>query len=81
MADITLEIRSFILYLLYGVNFIGIVGKIFAFVIFSRKSFEKSSIGVYGKCLAIFDQFIAFNLILNLVSIATDQSYISSAYA
>ena len=55
----------------YAFNFMTILGSLLSFIIFSRKSFEKSSIAVYCKALAVFDLFIIFNLVFGLVEIIT----------
>jgi hypothetical protein len=60
--------------LIYGVNFMTILGSLLTFIIFSRKAFEKSSISVYCKALAIFDLFVVFNLVSGLTSIISNIS-------
>ena len=39
---------------------IGLVGNILTFLVFSRKKFQKNSISVYCRALAIFDSFIVY---------------------
>lgn len=41
----------------FGIISIGLLGNVISFVIFSRKAFEKSSVGFYCKSLAVFDSF------------------------
>ena len=52
----------------YVLNGVTILGSFLSFIIFSRKAFEKSSIGLYCKSLAIFDLFVAYNLGYGMVS-------------
>ena len=60
--------------IIYGVNFMTILGSLLTFIIFSRKAFEKSSIGLYCKSLAIFDLFVVFNLVFGLAAIIIGSS-------
>lgn len=62
------EAINIINYIIYAVNFMTILGSLLSFIVFSRKAFEKSSVGIYCKSLAIFDLFVAFNLCVNIVS-------------
>jgi hypothetical protein len=41
----------------FGIISIGLLGNVISFVIFSRKAFEKSSVGFYCRSLAVFDSF------------------------
>ena len=43
-----------------AVVLIGLVGNILTFMVFSRKKFQKNSISVYCRALAIFDSFIVY---------------------
>ena len=66
----TQEINLYISYLTYAVNFLTIVGSILSFIIFSRRAFERSTIGIYCRALAIFDLFVIFNFSVGIASIA-----------
>lgn len=54
---------------MYVINFLGLLGSILSCIVFSRKAFRKSSIRIYCKFLAIFDQFTIFNLIFGLTTL------------
>jgi hypothetical protein len=45
-----------------------IVGSILSLIVFSRKAFQKSSIWIYCRALAIFDLYVIFNLSIGLYS-------------
>ena len=66
MSDLK-ELADYIYYFIYCINFMGILGNICSFIVFSRPTFAKSSIGVYCKFLALFDLFTLFNLVNGLV--------------
>ena len=68
------EIVSYINDSVYVINLLTIIGSVFTFIIFSRKSFEKSTIGIYCKSLAIFDLFVIFNLSVGIASIAINNN-------
>ena len=67
MSDLK-ELADYIYYFIYCINFMGILGNICSFIVFSRPTFAKSSIGVYCKFLALFDLFTLFNLVNGLVA-------------
>jgi hypothetical protein len=67
------NITKGIIYSMYGVNCLGLIGSVISIVIFSRKKFAKKSIGVYCKCLAIFDLFVVFNLVVKITEIIIKQ--------
>ena len=48
------------------VVFIGIVGNILSFMIFSRKTFRKNSISTYCRALAIFDNLLIIQFIIDV---------------
>lgn len=66
MSDLK-ELADYIYYFIYCINFMGILGNICSFIVFSRPTFAKSSIRVYCKFLALFDLFTLFNLVDGLV--------------
>lgn len=68
------EIVSYINNSIYVINILTIIGSVFSIIIFSRKSFEKSTIGIYCKSLAIFDLFVIFNLSVGIASIAINNN-------
>lgn len=48
------------------INFLGIIGNILSFIVFSRPVFRKNSISVYCCALAIFDCFTINQLIMDI---------------
>ena len=70
-----------IYFLIYAINFMTILGSIFSFVIYSRKAFEKSTIRIYCRALAIFDLFmlvpflVGFIGALQNISITTENDF------
>lgn len=63
------EILTYFNYAIYTVNFLTIIGSLLSFLIFSRKAFERSTIGIYCKSVAIYDLFVIFNLSVGIASI------------
>jgi hypothetical protein len=63
-----------------AINFLTIVGSILSFIVFSRKAFQKSSIRIYCRMLAIFDLYVIFNLIVGIYSQITYQGVQLIAY-
>lgn len=57
-------------YLTYAVNFLTIITSILSLVIFSRKVFSRSTIGLYCRCLAVFDFSVIFNFTVGITAIA-----------
>jgi hypothetical protein len=51
---------------------IGLIGNILSFIIFSRPTFSKNSIGIYCRALAIFDCYTIIELISDLTRIFSD---------
>ena len=47
------------------VIFVGLLGNVISFVVFSRKTFSNNSISTYCRALAIFDSLVIFELIQN----------------
>lgn len=72
------DIINLIYKVIFVINFITIVGSILSFIVFSRKAFQKSSIRVYFRLLAIFDLFGLFNFGLSIASLFVDFQVISS---
>ena len=60
-----------------GINCMTILGSVLSFIIFSRKAFEKSSIGFYCRFLAVFDLFVIYNFGLGLATTTLKTSFIS----
>ena len=50
-------------------GFAGIVGNIISFIVFSRKTFQKNSISIYCRTLAIFDMYIVLSIITDFYNI------------
>ena len=69
IQDVTTNVK----YTTYGINCLGLIGSAISIVIFSRKKFAKKSIGVYCKCLALFDIFVVFNLVVKITEIIIKQ--------
>lgn len=44
---------------------LGIIGNIISFIVFSRPTFQKNSVSIYFRALAIFDMFIIYSAILD----------------
>ena len=75
----------------FGFEFMTIFGSVISFIIFSRKAFKKSSIGVYCRSLAVFDLFVIYDCAIGIlmmlkVIISTDilckiQYYISTGFS
>lgn len=63
-----LEAIDKIYYLIYAINILTLIGSMLSFIVFSRRVFKKSSIGVYCKCLAISDLFVLVNLCLGIAT-------------
>lgn len=57
-----------LLKLTFIINMFTICGSILSFITFSRKAFQKSSIGFYCKSLAIFDLFVLFVTVFGIAS-------------
>lgn len=55
------ETLNIITYLTLAVSIMGLIGSLLQIIIFSWQVFKKSSIGVYGRFLAIFDILIILN--------------------
>lgn len=51
------------------ISFLGIMGSVAVFLVYSRKAFAKSSYRIYFKGLAIFDTFLVFYLGFSLASL------------
>lgn len=63
------QILQLLKYFNYGMITFGLVGNSLSFVIFARSSkFAKSSIGIYYKYMAIFDNFNAIYLLIVIAS-------------
>jgi hypothetical protein len=52
-VEIINQLRPFVV-------FIGLIGNVLSFLVFSRKKFSKNSISIYGRALAITDSFIVY---------------------
>jgi hypothetical protein len=59
---------------------VGLIGNCLSFIVFSRKTFAKSSIAFYCKCLAIFDSFMIVQLIIDLAVLATGLDLIRTTF-
>lgn len=57
---------------------LGLIGNALSFAVFSRQAFRKSSINIYCRALAIFDSFIASNLIFQIGTVYLDDSWLSN---
>ena len=68
------EIVLKLTYTTYAVNLLTIIGSLLSFIIFSRKAFKKSAIGIYCRSLAIFDLFVCANFIAGIASILMKDS-------
>ena len=68
------EIVTYIHDSIYVINLMTILGSVLSFIIFSRKSFKKSTIGIYCKSLAIFDLSEVFNLVVGIASITRNNN-------
>ena len=74
-----------------GFEYMTLFGSVTSFIIFSRKAFKKSSIGIYCRSLAIFDLYVIYDcaigtLMMLKVIISTDilckiQYYISTGFS
>ena len=51
------------------INFMGIIGNVISFIVFSRKAFAHNPFRIYFRSLAIFDSFVVVNLIIGLISL------------
>ena len=60
----------------YVINVFTVLGSVISFIVFSRKAFEKSSIGFYCKWLAIFDLFVIFGFIFGVTSLILEKRII-----
>ena len=69
-----IEIVAYINDSIYVINILTTIGSVFSIIIFSRKSFEKSTIGIYCKLLAIFDLSVIFNLSVGIASISINNN-------
>ena len=69
-----IEIVAYINDSVYLINILTAIGSVFSFIIFSRKSFEKSTIGIYCRSLAIFDLSVIFNLSVGISSISRNSN-------
>lgn len=63
------EILLYLNYSTYVINTLTIIGSLLSFIIFSRKAFKKSTIGIYCRSLAVYDLFVCINLIVGIASI------------
>ena len=63
------ETLNIITYLTLAVSIMGLIGSVLQIIIFSRKVFNKNSIGVYGRFLAIFDILIILNSTIEVSSL------------
>lgn len=68
---------SIIYYTINFINLFSLFGSILSFIVFSRKAFSRSSIRVYCKLLAIFDQFTIFNMIFSFVTWFTNKGLVN----
>ena len=50
-------------------TFLGVIGNIISFLVFSRKTFRKNSISIYCRALAIFDMYIVLSIITDFYNI------------
>ena len=62
-------------YLTYSFTILTLIGSIFTFIVFSKKVFEKCSIGLYCKSLAIFDLFVFSNLIVGFIPMVINYDF------
>lgn len=69
MDNTFLVVATDLYYTSTGIIALSVLGSIFSFVVFSRKQFQKSSISLYCKWLAIFDLYLLFNLVICLINI------------
>ena len=53
---------------------IGLIGHVITFIVFSRSTFRKNSIGIYCRTLAIFDSNILSHAVMNLIIIINGYS-------
>ena len=53
---------------------IGLIGHFITFIVFSRPTFRKNSIGIYCRALAIFDSNILSHAVMNLIIIINGYS-------
>lgn len=68
------EITAKIKYATYGINCLGLIGSAISIVVFSRRRFAMKPIGVYCKCIAIFDLFIVVNFLVNITELILNHS-------
>ena len=70
-ADILKAINILVI-ITVAVEIMTILGSVISFIIFSRKAFKKSSIGVYCRSLAIFDLFVIYMVFYSLATTITN---------
>jgi hypothetical protein len=66
-----MEAMRIITLLRLTVVFLGLIGNLISFLVFSRKSFQKNSVGIYCRALAISDSFMVFDFFLDVYSLTT----------
>ena len=66
MADNYSTVNIILFSATLAVVLIGLVGNILTFMVFSRKKFQKNSISVYCRALAIFDSFIVYIAVVHV---------------
>lgn len=54
------------------IAWIGMIGNIISFIVFSRKTFEKNAVSIYCRALAIFDMSIALSAVFDMFLIVYD---------
>jgi hypothetical protein len=62
--------------LFLAIHFMTILGSAISCIIFSRKAFKKSSIGIYCRSLAVFDLYITYNFVLGIVTLFPNTEFI-----
>ena len=78
MATNNKEILNYLYRAILAINFLTIIGSILSFIVFSRKAFQKNSIRIYCRALAIFDLYVIFNLAIGLTGQILDIQIISA---
>lgn len=58
---------------------IGLIGNVLSFVVFSRRTFNKLSLSVYGRALSIFDSFMVSNLIFQIGTVYMTNTLLDSS--
>ena len=64
-----------IYYFIWAINCMTVLGSIFTFVVFSRKVFEKNSIRIYCRALALFDLFVLVPFLAGFVGALINDSF------